>query len=94
MALSPLGAIAYVLWYEIPHRMKHVELGDFVVMPNHIHFIIEIKCRGVLHTPASIKGTTTTGVFDTPLLCRLKKIFRLHCVPLKMTEEIKRKNYV
>lgn len=42
MVLNPLGAIAYVLWHEIPHRMKYVELGEFVVMPNHIHGILII----------------------------------------------------
>lgn len=40
--LSPLGAIVYVLWHEIPNRIKHVELGDFVVMPNHIYGILII----------------------------------------------------
>ncbi len=40
MVLSPLGAIADVLWHEIPCHRPVVELGDFVVMPNHIHGIL------------------------------------------------------
>lgn len=40
MQLSPVGAIANVLWYEIKNHAKNVELGEFVVMPNHIHGII------------------------------------------------------
>ena len=40
MILSYLGIIANVLWYEIPNHAKFVELGDFVVMPNHIHGIL------------------------------------------------------
>ncbi len=40
MELSPLGAIADVLWHTIPHHAKFVELGEFVVMPNHIHGIV------------------------------------------------------
>ena len=40
MVLSPLGAIADVLWHEIPHHFKHVELGDFTVMPNHVHGVL------------------------------------------------------
>ena len=40
MKLSPLGVIADVLWHEIPNHAKYVELGDFVVMPNHIHGIL------------------------------------------------------
>jgi putative transposase len=42
MALSPLGTIADVLWYEIKYHAKHVELGAFVVMPNHVHGIVRI----------------------------------------------------
>lgn len=42
MILSPLGAIADVLWHGIPHHSKFAELGDFVVMPNHIHGILII----------------------------------------------------
>src|SRR5690606_3045273 len=38
--LSPLGPIADVLWHEIPYHAPFVELGDFVVMPNHVHGIL------------------------------------------------------
>ncbi|WP_247236194.1 transposase [Telluribacter sp. SYSU D00476] len=40
MVLSPVGVIADVLWHEITNHARHVELGEFVVMPNHIHGII------------------------------------------------------
>ena len=40
MNLSPTGIIADILWYEIPNHAPFVELGDFVVMPNHIHGIL------------------------------------------------------
>ena len=40
MQVSPVGAIAYVLWNEIKIHAKNVELGEFVVMPNHVHGII------------------------------------------------------
>ncbi len=40
MTLSPVGVIANILWYEIKNHSKNVELGKFVVMPNHIHGII------------------------------------------------------
>jgi putative transposase len=40
MELSPLGVIADILWHEIPNHVSFVELGDFVVMPNHIHGIL------------------------------------------------------
>ncbi|MHA6279592.1 transposase [Salinimicrobium sp. CAU 1759] len=40
MNLSGTGLVADVLWHEIPNHAKNVELGEFVVMPNHIHGII------------------------------------------------------
>ena len=40
MNLSHCGVIADILWYQIPHHAKNVELGAFVVMPNHIHGIL------------------------------------------------------
>jgi REP element-mobilizing transposase RayT len=42
MQLSPVGVIADILWYQIPYHSKNVELGAFVVMPNHIHGILTI----------------------------------------------------
>jgi REP element-mobilizing transposase RayT len=38
--LSNLGVIANVLWHEIPMHAPNVDLGDFIVMPNHIHGIV------------------------------------------------------
>ena len=40
MQLSHIGVIADILWYQIPHHAQNVELGAFVVMPNHIHGIL------------------------------------------------------
>lgn len=40
MILSNIGVIADVFWYEIKNHAQNVELGEFVVMPNHIHGIL------------------------------------------------------
>ena len=40
MQLSPVGILADVFWHEIRHHAQQVELGAFVVMPNHIHGIL------------------------------------------------------
>lgn len=42
MILSNTGVIADVLWWQIPNHTSYVELGEFQVMPNHIHGIIII----------------------------------------------------
>jgi len=40
MQVSPAGAIAHVLWNEIKNHVLNVNLGEFVVMPNHVHGIL------------------------------------------------------
>lgn len=49
MQVSPAGAIAHALWFEIKNHAKHIELGEFVVMPNHVHgiLILDGNCRDV-----------------------------------------------
>jgi len=43
MQLSNIGVIADILWYEIINHTQNVELGEFVVMPNHIHGILIVN---------------------------------------------------
>lgn len=42
MMLNKLGNIANNFWMEIPKHYPQVELHEHVVMPNHLHGIIEI----------------------------------------------------
>jgi len=46
MELTNVGVIADLLWYEIKNHSKNIKLHQFVVMPNHIHGIIEILDGG------------------------------------------------
>jgi len=43
MQLSETGKIAEQLWIEIPNQFPFIELGNFVVMPNHVHGILIIN---------------------------------------------------
>jgi REP element-mobilizing transposase RayT len=43
MQLSAIGVIADVLWYEIKNHAKDIILGEFIVMPNHIHGIVVLE---------------------------------------------------
>lgn len=45
---STAGKLAELFWHEIPTRFSSAELGDFVVMPNHIHGIL------ILNRPCDI----------------------------------------
>jgi REP element-mobilizing transposase RayT len=47
MNLSGSGIIADVLWYEIKNHATNIELGAFMVMPNHIHGIIFLNGNNV-----------------------------------------------
>lgn len=42
MRLSEIGKLAEQFWHEIPNHFQMVELGNFVVMPNHVHGILII----------------------------------------------------
>ena len=41
--MNELGKLAEKYWYEIPNQFNFIELGAFVVMPNHIHGILIIN---------------------------------------------------
>nr|WP_314838652.1 transposase [uncultured Flavobacterium sp.] len=43
MQLNELGKIAHDIWEEIPNKFPFVELGNFVIMPNHMHGILIIN---------------------------------------------------
>jgi REP element-mobilizing transposase RayT len=43
MQLSETGKIAEQLWIEIPNQFPFIELGNFVVMPNHVHGLLIIN---------------------------------------------------
>jgi REP element-mobilizing transposase RayT len=43
MQLSPMGWIAHQYWNEIPQHTQNCALGEFVVMPDHIHGILILK---------------------------------------------------
>ena len=52
MQLSEIGKIVYHYWNEIPNHFPFVELGEFVVMPNHIHGIITIDKTHIDGSPS------------------------------------------
>jgi putative transposase len=59
---TDIGALAIKYWMEIPSHFPFVELGNFVVMPNHIHGIIIIS----KHTVETLQCNVSTGDADTP----------------------------
>jgi len=58
---SPIGAIAYTYWNEIPKHFNNVKLGEFIIMPNHIHGIIEIGTRHGVSPQSQPESPAGTG---------------------------------
>jgi REP element-mobilizing transposase RayT len=62
--ISKIGVIADILWHEIKNRAKNVELGAFVVMPNHIHGILTLRGDG--SGVDNTDGDTASGLISYP----------------------------
>ncbi|MBZ0205872.1 MAG: hypothetical protein K8H89_06070 [Flavobacteriales bacterium] len=59
MHRSPIGELAQQCWDAIPEHMPHVDVGEFVVMPNHVHGIVVIRERLV-----DARGDVRGGALD------------------------------
>ncbi len=62
------GEIAHRRWEEIPQRYAHVVLDAFVVMPNHIHGIIEI-CDDLRKTCLHVETRHGASLQDGSVHC-------------------------
>ena len=40
MRLNDFGRVTYDCWNDIPKHFPHVQLDAFVIMPNHVHGIV------------------------------------------------------
>lgn len=71
MQLNEIGKMAEKYWLEIPGHFKNVRLGEFVIMPNHMHGILILNGEsggGVVETlqcNVSTETITTTNHGDT-----------------------------
>ncbi len=57
MNLNGAGKIVQSEWLELPKRLRYIELGAFVVMPNHFHGILIFH----EHVGATRQGLTSTS---------------------------------
>lgn len=66
MKLSHVGIIADILWNEIKTHAKNIELGEYVVMPNHVHGILVLNGNTISkpgqNTLSSIIGSYKSAV--------------------------------
>jgi len=81
--LNKFGQIAKQQWEKLPRRFRHIELDEFVIMPNHIHGIIIIsadRSRGtadeVYDNDAESSRRAPTERFAKPVLGSIPTIVR------------------
>jgi len=43
--------ICHDCWLDIPNHFNNVRLGEWIIMPNHVHGIIEIRQYPIVETP-------------------------------------------
>jgi putative transposase len=59
MELNAYGEIVQFTWYDLVNHVSGIELGEFVIMPNHIHGIIAI----LDHVGADLVGAGSEAWF-------------------------------
>jgi REP element-mobilizing transposase RayT len=71
MILNECGEIAENCWLEIPNHFPNVELHEYVIMPNHVHGIIEIKFKSII--PTVIPSVASVGANNHSPLRTVKR---------------------
>lgn len=65
VSLNSIGKIAQSVWTQIPQHFQGVELGEFVIMPNHMHGIVSITRRARHAVP--LPGKDRLETFSSPI---------------------------
>jgi REP element-mobilizing transposase RayT len=63
MILNDCGKVAKQCWLDIPSHFPHAKLHEFVIMPNHIHGIIEIVENMGIHKNLSSTSDLKNSVW-------------------------------
>ena len=66
MILNDMGKMVEEVWIAIPKHFPNVKLGEFVIMPNHIHGIISITVEAT-HAVAAQDETLVEATHASPL---------------------------
>ena len=100
MQLTPIGILADVFWHEIKNHTVNVELGAFVVMPNHVHGILildkpeisfsNVETRHALslqsQTPAQQRFQNQGKNTVSSIIGSYKSAVTKHCNRLQLTD--------
>ncbi len=84
MVLNEYGKIADECWRAIPAHFPFVELGAYVVIPNHVHGVIviidddRVDAKASARRGAIYRAPTTTEKFGKPVKGSLPTIIRTY----------------
>ncbi|MGV8059749.1 MAG: transposase [Smithellaceae bacterium] len=73
MIMNEMGRIVLAVWTDLPNHYKHIILDEYMVMPNHVHGIINIVGAGL--KPALTKPAPTEKQQGLPEIIRGFKTF-------------------
>ena len=74
MRMNDYGRIVAEAWRDLGQRFKHIELDEFVVMPNHVHGIIHV---GVPFMTPSVLDVVNQGAINrAPTLGGMVRTFK------------------
>ena len=96
---SPLGQIVEETWTALSSQFPELRLHGHIVMPNHVHGIIEILPAGLAQPAAPLQGGNVPAAVPRPhslsIIVRTFKaeVTRRARLELNYTEEIWQKNY-
>ena len=83
MCLNVFGKIAESCWYGLPNHYPHIGLDAFVIMPNHVHMIIQINDAasvGAGLRPAPTSATVPINRHSLSEIVRAFKSFSSRCI--------------
>ena len=76
MQLNELGNIVTEYWNHIPQHFSSVEIGDYVIMPNHIHGIIALNDVGTRSPRPKNSNKELTDNTSSPSLGKIIAYFK------------------
>ena len=76
---SEIGTMAEKYWMEIPHHFPYIELGNFVIMPNHVHGILIID-KNVKTLQCNVsENESTVQTLQSTVQTLQSTVQTLHC---------------
>ena len=88
MFLNEIGKIADSCWLQIPNHFKNAELGDYQIMPNHIHGIIVMNGMDTNVLGTNVLDTDVTGTVETGMPCLYIPCLYLTFFPANETQTV------